>query len=1512
LRSPETQSRSQDSSTYPEIGKNSVKAALVRQLHEQTVLGVLGAATAAVVLAVSLWDVAPQSWILTWVIIFLVIQTYRLLAIRRFLRTVPSMDEAAVVRQGNKYLLGSSFTALLWGLGAFVLFPAHSLTHTFFLIAMIAGVAAATIMAQAPVSACYISSALLCVVPLAVRLFLEGHKETSLLGIAGLVFVGALLGTGRSVHRRIVRSIKLGFEKDRLLEDLSNSRAKLEETVSERTAELMARNRELASQVERRLKAEKELRDREERYRNIFQYSRDAIVIVSREGVFIDFNQAFLDMFGYSAEDLLSMTAIPLWERAEDRLVWSAKLERQGYLIDYPMKAVKKDGRVMDCLLTSTARGLLDGSVIYQSICRDVTDQMRAEKAIKESEARYRDLFENASEAIFTQGLSGEFTSANRAAEMLMGAERERILSMNIQDIFHPEDLRKVLENLKQEDHGGSSVAVPHEMLIRRPDGTERWIEATARLLQLDGQPAGIQWLARDVTERKLAVEALRQSETKFRDIVELLPQPVFEMNTEGRLTFISSRGFELFGYSHEDFERGMYANQVIAPEHLGYALHNIERVLSGEYLGGTDYTAIRKDGTTFPAFIHTLPMRQGDEVIGLRGIVVDMTARKKAEEKLREIEHLYRSVIDNIEEVFYRSDNQGKLLMGSPSGARLFGYETVDEMIGLPLDSFWVDPLDREKLLAKIRQHGSAKDFEAILKRKDGSTFIASFTTHFCRDETGKILGTQGIIRDVTSRKEAERQVMRSEERLRLAWDTSPDALSISKMEDGTYVDVNEGYFLLTGYTRDEVIGKSALELPFWADPSDRQPFVEQLKQHGKVRNFETRLRRKGGEIRSILVSAGVMMWYGEPHLLAVTKDIEDLKRAEAALSESEATLRSLLQAAPIGIGHVSSDRRLGWTNKVLTRMLGYSRKELEGQSSRILYPCEEEYLRVGGVRHPDIITRGTGSVETRFKRKDGTELDVLVSASAIVPGDLSHGLVFTVTDITERKVAEQELKRLGAAVEQAGEAILVTDPDGAILYVNPAFELATGYSRHEVLGKNPRFLKSGKHDRKFYQEMWETLLAGQVWRGRFTNKRKDGKLYEETATISSIKDENGRIVNYVGVKRDVTGESLLQKQLVHAQKMEAIGTLAGGMAHDFNNLLQAILGYSDLLLMKKGADDPDRKKLEVIQHAARDGADLVSRILTFSKKGESRTRPVDLNEEIRKAQRLLRRTVPRMIEIKLVLEKDLHVIDADPAQIEQVLLNLAINAQHAMPSGGQILIETSNVSLSDEYVRSHLGAKPGKYVLLTFSDTGSGISPEVLDRVFEPFFTTKANGEGTGLGLAMVHGIISRHGGYIRCYSEPGIGTSFKMYFPISEHEAIQDLAFTREMPAFGTETILLVDDDDRVRRVGRQMIEMGGYTVMTARSGEEAVEVFLEMKNEISLVILDLIMPGMGGKRCLEELLRIDPTVRILLASGYSSNGLWMHKEESGARGWINKPYDAKDILAAIRKVLDVGYL
>ena len=406
------------------------------------------------------------------------------------------------------------------------------------------------------------------------------------------------------------------------------------------------------------------------------------------------------------------------------------------------------------------------------------------------------------------------------------------------------------------------------------------------------------------------------------------------------------------------------------------------------------------------------------------------------------------------------------------------------------------------------------------------------------------------------------------------------------------------------------------------------------------------------------------------------------------------------------------------------------------------------------------------------------------------------------------------------------------------------------------------------------------------------------------------------GTEIDYMGKKSwlafviDVSEAKGLRAQLLQAQKMESIGTLAGGIAHDFNNLLQVVIGYSDLLLYTKKPTDPEYEGLHAIRRAGMDGSELAKRILAFSRRLEPDARPVSLNNEIKRVEKMLKRTLPKMIEVELLLADDAMPVNADPGQMEQVLLNLAINAQHAMPDGGRLTIETANTVLGADYAKTHLDVEPGQYVLLTVSDTGHGMDKEVVEHIFEPFFTTKGPGEGTGLGLAMAYGIVKGHGGHINCYSEPGTGTTFKIYLPAMVRELEQEIATTGQMPAFGKETILLVDDEQSIRGMGEQLLTMAGYTVLTAANGKEGLEVYRSNKDRIALVLLDLIMPVMGGKQCLERLLEINPKVKVVITSGYSVEGHTKETLEAGAKGFVGKPYQMKDLLGTARKVLDLG--
>ncbi len=393
------------------------------------------------------------------------------------------------------------------------------------------------------------------------------------------------------------------------------------------------------------------------------------------------------------------------------------------------------------------------------------------------------------------------------------------------------------------------------------------------------------------------------------------------------------------------------------------------------------------------------------------------------------------------------------------------------------------------------------------------------------------------------------------------------------------------------------------------------------------------------------------------------------------------------------------------------------------------------------------------------------------------------------------------------------------------------------------------------------------------------------------------------------VGSFIDITERKQLQAQLLHAHKMEAVGTLAGGIAHDFNNLLQVILGYTQMILLNSIEGDPRFACLKGIEKAGLRATELTQQLLTFSRKLDSVLKPVDLNHEIVQMEKLLKRTIPKMIDIKLDLDDTLEIVNADPTQIGQVLMNLAINARDAMPDGGRLIIETGNVVLKEDFCRVNIGAVPGKYVTLTFSDTGHGMDKETLDHIFEPFYTTKETGKGTGLGLAMVYGIVKNHGGYITCHSEVDSGTTFKIYLPVIEQTLDEEQeSGPKTMLEGGTETILLVDDERFIRTFGEQMLTQFGYSVITAANSESALALYLEKRAQISLVILDLIMPGMGGLRCLAELIKIDPGAKVVVASGHATHETEAKAMKVGACGFVGKPYDMKKLLKVIREVID----
>jgi two-component system, cell cycle sensor histidine kinase and response regulator CckA len=504
------------------------------------------------------------------------------------------------------------------------------------------------------------------------------------------------------------------------------------------------------------------------------------------------------------------------------------------------------------------------------------------------------------------------------------------------------------------------------------------------------------------------------------------------------------------------------------------------------------------------------------------------------------------------------------------------------------------------------------------------------------------------------------------------------------------------------------------------------------------------------------------------------------------------------------------------------------------------------------------------------------------------------------------ERKRAEESLARLAAAVEQTADSIVITDAAATIQYVNPAFERVSGYTRAEALGRNPRFLKSGKTDESAYREMWAALARGEVWAGHFVNRHKDGSFYEESVTISPVRDGAGEVINYIAVKQDLTQQKRLEEQLLQSQKMEAVGQLAGGVAHDFNNLLTAINGYSDLTLRRLSPEDPLRRNVEEVRKAGERAAALTRQLLAFSRKQVLQPKVISLNDVVADMDKMLRRVIGEDVELATVLDNGLGHVKADPGQVEQVVMNLCVNARDAMPRGGRLTVETQNVFLDEEYVARHVGVRPGPYVMLSVADTGTGMDGEIMQRVFEPFFTTKGQGKGTGLGLSTVYGIVRQSGGNVWVYSEPGRGSVFRVYLPRVDAPA-KECAGARSpaAPPSCGEKILLVEDDRLVRGVVREIIAEHGYEVLEAASLSEALN-HCASNPDIALLLTDVVMPLVNGREVAGRVTALRPGVRVIFMSGYSEAVVRDGVLEEGVN-FIQKPFTTEALLLKLREVL-----
>jgi PAS domain S-box-containing protein len=1049
-----------------------------------------------------------------------------------------------------------------------------------------------------------------------------------------------------------------------------------------------------------------------------------------------------------------------------------------------------KDGRLINVYLSSTPidPGDLLAGVVFMAL--DITEKKKAQDELWRSEEKFQTLFENAVMGIFQSTPEGRFITINPAGAKMCGFDSPEEMTAAITDIatqhyVDPAERDLFIRAIEQQ---GFIKNFEHRTF--RKDGSVFWVSVNARavkdrrgnIIYYEGTHEDIQW-------RKEAEEALRASEERFSKAFRSNPAPVaISTIDEGRFIEVNDRFLEAFGYRRDDIIGRTSADLDFwaSAETRGEVLKKLRETGSVKNVLNHYKT---KSGQLRTGLWSGEIVRLGNRDV-LLSILHDITERKIAEEK-------YQSILADIEEFYYETDLGGNLTFFNDAACNIIGY-TREELQGKNNRDYTAPETAKRmyRVFNSVYRTGEKKkisDYEVI--RKDGSRRVLEILTTLKRDERGEPSGFRGLGRDVTDRVKAEEKLRQSEEKYRHLFENSLVGVFQSSLK-GRYISVNPAFAKIHGYESpaDVISSVTNIGTQIFVDEEDRKRCIAILQETGILEQFETRTRRKDGSIIWTIINSRIVRDSdGRPLFIeGVIEDITERKNAVEALRASEERFIKVFQSNPIPMTITTIDEgRLIDVNERTIELSGYSREEMLGRTSNEigLWACPEERDRLIA------ILRKTGSLRdgmAHFRTKAGDVRPALWSADAIQLGE-KKVLLTAIQDITERKRAE------------------------------------------------------------------ETRLK-------------------------------------------------LEAQLRQAQKMEAVGTLAGGIAHDFNNILFAVIGYAELCLQDI-QDEETRWNLSQILSACSRAKSLVNQILAFSRQVEQERRPLDVVPLAKEAVKFLRSSLPVTVDLSLDANARNSIILGDATQIHQVIMNLSTNAAHAMrTSGGQLRITIDNAAPPSEAARGdEKNGRPEGFVHLAVSDTGHGIEPDHLNRIFDPFFTTKAPGEGTGLGLSVVYGIVKNLGGTIHVESTAGRGSTFDIYLPAVVLERTEPAGAAEPLPR-GTESILFVDDEGHLVEVMERMLSVLGYRVITVMDSSKALTLFRDNPESFDLVITDMTMPGMTGAELAREILQRRPDIPIILCTGYSDLINEQEALEMGIRRFLMKPLFMGNVAREIRTVLD----
>ena len=1205
--------------------------------------------------------------------------------------------------------------------------------------------------------------------------------------------------------------------------------------------------------------------------------------------------------------------------------------------------------------------GAVNGVVLVFS---NVTEQYQMREKLLRSERDYRMLFEGMLEGFALHEIICDadgkpvdyrYLSINPAFEQMTGLRIADTIGRTVREILPG------IEPFWIERYG-------HVALTGQPTYFEDYSSLLKRyykIMAFRPQPGQFAVVCEDITERKqaevriarlsqlyAALSQCNQAIVHATSLENLLPQICRDVVQFGGMCMAwiglldeateKIRPAALFGSGIEYLENIEISVNPNEPEGCGptgVSLRENTPVWCQDYQNDPTTEPWRQQGIRYGwAASASLPLRRKGKPVGALVLYTDKAQAfdEEVRKLLEEMAHDISFALDNFDREAERKQAEAALreseifLRESQSIANLGNFvtdlslglwrssEVLDKVFGI--DSTYersvegwlalVHPEDRQILEDYLKNEvlGLGRTFDKeyrIVRQNDQAERWVHGMGKLEFDAQGTPSKMLGTIQDITERKQAEDALQQNRDMLAHVLNSVPQSI-FWKDCNSTYLGCNEVFAREAGFASpEEVIGKTDFDLSWVKEDAkgyiadDREVMeTKQAKRHF----IESEQLPDGTRIWVDTTKVPLTDSAGNVHgVLGIYENITERKQSEETLHIIHSAIESSIGAIALG----DMEGKVAYVNPACVRLWGF-----EDKSEMLGRPILDFWAKPENVLHiMEVVSQGgTENSERVAKKKDGTFFDVNISVNLVRDESGKPAcILLSAMDITERKRVEARLQLQSGALEAAANAIVITNNKGVIEWANSAFTTFTGYTLDEAIGQTHRMLNSGEHDPAFYQDLWKTVLAGEVWQGEITNRRKSGSLYTEEMTITPLKKSQGEVTHFIAVKQDITERKQMEANLLRTQRMESIGTLASGVAHDINNILSPIILSADML---RTTDDADLREnlLCTIEECAQRGANVVNQVLTFARGAKGERIHLQLARQIGDMEKIMHETFPRNISVTTSIPAELWNVKADPTQVHQILLNLCINARDAMPHGGTLHIAAENREIDENFAAMVSDAKPGDHVMLAISDSGIGIPQAIINKIFDPFFTTKEIGKGTGLGLSTVLGIARSHGGFVTVESEEGHGSTFKLFLPRETSDMPEPLHPARnKAPQGAGGTVLIVDDEADIAKVTTIVLEKNGYKVLTAADGTEALALYKKHASEIKLILTDIMMPGMDGVELARALKEIDPQVKIIASTGQAAETHQAELRALGIRAILHKPYDARKLLSALHTTL-----